>query len=138
MESDTMVFLSQIDTTVCSFYGLAEGTLQSKRRDRRAAFPRFVAILLARRMTKASYPKLGKYFDRDHSTMLIGHRRGLELEAESLDYAIDIEALRQVIQAKADRVETLAEAAMRITRRPAPPARRPRQVAAASSVAVQS
>ncbi|MEG6522711.1 chromosomal replication initiator protein DnaA [Desulfotomaculum sp. 1211_IL3151] len=60
-----------IMNTVADFYGLKIEDLKAKKRTRSVAFPRQVAMYLARELTDLSLPKLGDEFGgRDHTTVL--------------------------------------------------------------------
>ena len=54
---------------VCRYYGVEESQLKSRSRSRNVSEPRQVAIYLVRQMTKLSLEDIGKFFDRDHSTV---------------------------------------------------------------------
>ncbi|GAB6179179.1 chromosomal replication initiator protein DnaA [Desulfotomaculum defluvii] len=57
--------------TVADFYGLRIEDLKAKKRTRSVAFPRQVAMYLARELTDLSLPKIGDEFGgRDHTTVL--------------------------------------------------------------------
>lgn len=57
--------------TVANFYGLRIEDLKAKKRTRSVAFPRQVAMYLARELTDLSLPKIGDEFGgRDHTTVL--------------------------------------------------------------------
>jgi chromosomal replication initiator protein len=62
----------QICSVVCERFSLAESELISRRRSRHVVLPRQVAMYLSRRLLKASYPRIGELFGRDHSTVIHG------------------------------------------------------------------
>jgi len=57
--------------SVASYYGLKVSDLKSPRRHKSIAGPRAVAMYLARRHTKQSYPDLGRSFGGKHHTTVI-------------------------------------------------------------------
>lgn len=56
-------------------FGVTVGELLSRRRDRDVARPRQVAMWLSKRVSMASLSEIGRYFDRDHKTVMHGIRR---------------------------------------------------------------
>lgn len=66
--------LDQVILAVCGYYQVTHDDLTSGSRKRIVAFPRQVAMYLARTETDASLPQIGaKLGNRDHSTVLYGH-----------------------------------------------------------------
>ncbi|MCC6763307.1 MAG: chromosomal replication initiator protein DnaA [Deltaproteobacteria bacterium] len=71
LRSRTTLSIEAIQQTVCEHYGIRLGDLLSKKRSRNIAFPRQVAMYLARKLTANSFPTIGARFDgRDHSTVI--------------------------------------------------------------------
>ncbi len=65
------VSIETIQRIVCERYGLRLTDLLSKKRTRNIAFPRQIAMYLARKMTGGSFPTIGERFGgRDHSTVI--------------------------------------------------------------------
>lgn len=65
------VTIDGIMEVVADEYGLTVETLNSRKRTRAIAFPRQIAMYLARTMTDHSLPEIGKAFGgRDHSTVI--------------------------------------------------------------------
>src|SRR5262249_3493591 len=63
------VTISKIQDAVSSSFGLTVAELVSPRRSQAVAYPRQVAMYLARELTDSSLPKIGKEFGgRDHTT----------------------------------------------------------------------
>lgn len=65
-----MIGVAEIRSKVAEFYGLSLRDMLSPRRDRRIAWPRQVAMALARELTGQSLPYIGMQFGRDHTTVL--------------------------------------------------------------------
>ena len=78
--------IPQVMETTAQFYSLALEDLTGRRRTKEIALARHVAMYLARELTEASLPRLGKAFGgRDHTTVLHGCERiaeGLERDEE--------------------------------------------------------
>jgi chromosomal replication initiator protein len=70
-ECKKRVTIDQIQKKVAEHYGVGLADMTGKRRPANIAFPRQVAMYLARRHTKASLHEIGEAFgDRDHGTVL--------------------------------------------------------------------
>jgi chromosomal replication initiator protein len=72
---------------VAAEWGITREELLGSSRKPRFAHPRIIAAQLARELTKASLPTIGKAFSRDHSTIVHAIRRAPALLAEHPDYA---------------------------------------------------
>ena len=68
---DRPVTISQIQRHVAEFYDLRQSDLKSRSNQKAIAFPRQVAMWLAKRMTRASYPEIGREFGGKHHTTVI-------------------------------------------------------------------
>lgn len=65
-----------IQQATASFYGIPEYEMASQRRSLVVAHPRGIAMCLARALTNASLPVIGRHFGgRDHSTVILAIRR---------------------------------------------------------------
>jgi chromosomal replication initiator protein len=65
------ISIDAVQRVVCEHYGLRLSDLLSKRRTNKIAFPRQVAMYLARKLTGGSFPTIGERFGgRDHSTVI--------------------------------------------------------------------
>lgn len=65
------VTLEQIQKTVAAYYKLSIEELTSKNNSRQIAVPRQVAMYLCKRLTKESFPEIGKKFGGKHHTTVI-------------------------------------------------------------------
>lgn len=71
LSSDFNITPDTIKKTVCKYYSLKPGDLESSKRNRSIAFPRQISMFLTREMTDLSLPKIGEAFgNRDHTTVL--------------------------------------------------------------------
>lgn len=62
--------------TVCNYYHVSREDLASANREKSIAFPRQMAMYLARTETSASLPQIGSQLgNRDHSTVLYGYKK---------------------------------------------------------------
>lgn len=80
------ISIATIQQAVCEFYGLKLQDMKSRKRTRAIAYPRQIAMYIARELTDASLPKIGEEFgNRDHTTVLHAYekiQKELEKDAE--------------------------------------------------------
>src|SRR5438105_899360 len=74
-EARRAITIDQIKNRVAEYYDVRLADMTSKRRPANIAFPRQVAMYLARELTKSSLSEIGQSFGgRDHGTVLHAHR----------------------------------------------------------------
>jgi chromosomal replication initiator protein len=84
--------VAEIQAAACEHFGLLPAELLSSTRVARVAWPRQVAMYLARELTSESLPAIGRHFGgRDHTTVLHAWRRTAALIAAD-------EASRETVQ----------------------------------------
>src|SRR5437773_8688523 len=70
-EEEKIITIDQIQRKVCDFFGLKLSDLKAKNRTKAIAFPRQIAMYLARQLTHASLSEVGRAFGgKDHTTVL--------------------------------------------------------------------
>lgn len=70
------ITIDTIKDVVSSYYNLRVEELTSQRRTRNVAFPRQIAMYLARKLTDLSLPKIGEEFGgRDHTTVIHAYEK---------------------------------------------------------------
>ncbi len=62
----TKVIIDEVE----KYFRLPGGTLVTKRRSNDIAYPRHIAMYIAREVLDESYPKIGEEFNRDHTTVM--------------------------------------------------------------------
>lgn len=68
-----------IKLSVCRRYGITIEELESRTHKWRVAHPRQIAMALVRKKLGYSYPRIGREFNRDHTTALWAARKwGIE------------------------------------------------------------
>ena len=68
---DKPITINEIERVVADHYQLKSALLRSKKRTKEIAYARHMAMYLARTLTNASLPQIGKGFgDRDHTSVL--------------------------------------------------------------------
>lgn len=88
---------------VTARYGLPPAIMRSRRRFRRIAYPRQIAMYFGRALTANSYPKLGQLLGgRDHTTIIHGERRIKALADRHHFVALDLNAIERQILAAAE------------------------------------
>lgn len=93
------ITVSAIQRVVCQHFGVSHNELMSNRRDNRICNPRAIAMYLARELTTHGYPTLGKFFGRDHSSVMHAVRK-IELTVKRGDPLADqVANLRGVLTA---------------------------------------
>ena len=74
-EARRAITIDQIQKRVAEHFDVRLADMTSKRRPANIAFPRQIAMYLARELTKASLSEIGEAFGgRDHGTVLHAHR----------------------------------------------------------------
>lgn len=71
-----VLHLSNIETIAAIYFGLTPADLHTSRKTRTIALARGIAMHLARRYTKMSYPEIGRHMgNKNHSTVILANRR---------------------------------------------------------------
>jgi chromosomal replication initiator protein len=87
--------ISEIKAAACEQFGISSEELVSSARTARLAWPRQVAMYLARELTQESLPAIGREFGgRDHTTVLHAWRRTEERMSKSTSSRDSVEELR--------------------------------------------
>ena len=65
------VSIDTIQKIVADYYGISVQEIKSKKQSKKIAFPRHVAIYIARKLTEMSFTEIGSEFGgKDHSTIM--------------------------------------------------------------------
>lgn len=71
VKNEKPLTIHYIQRKICDYFNISTVDLVSKSRTRDLAYPRQIAMYLARELTNASLPKIGEHFgNRDHSTVM--------------------------------------------------------------------
>ncbi len=90
------ITIDSIQMIVAEYFGLPLEEMKAKKRTRAVAFPRQVAMFLARELTDASLPRIGEEFGgRDHSTVIHAYEK--IQESIHQDQALN-ETLKEIIK----------------------------------------
>jgi chromosomal replication initiator protein len=70
------IALRDVERAVCQLFQVSTEALKSDSRTRALAYPRMMAMYLARKYTGAAYSEIGRYFGgRNHSTVISGEKK---------------------------------------------------------------
>ncbi len=98
-EAKRIVSIEEIQRSVADQYDLRVSDMTSKRRPANIAFPRQIAMFLAREMTKASLNEIGDAFGgRDHGTVLHAHKLVTKRLIEDAALRSKVAALRGALE----------------------------------------
>jgi chromosomal replication initiator protein len=87
--------IADIKAAACKQFGISSEELISSERTARLAWPRQVAMYLARELTQESLPAIGREFGgRDHTTVLHAWRRTGEKISSNVSLRVAVEELR--------------------------------------------
>ena len=75
-EGEKKITIDMIQKKVCEYFDIKLSDMKIKRRSRAIAYPRQIAMYLARHLTDYSLPEIGEYFGgRDHTTVLHAYEK---------------------------------------------------------------
>lgn len=80
--TDSAVTLGDIEAAVATFFGLTPADIHSSRRTQTVSAARTVAMFLGRRHTQMSYPEIGRYMGKNHSSVVLAVKRMEKLLAD--------------------------------------------------------
>ncbi len=109
LERDCMriIRLADVETAVCSLFGVDEESLKSKSRKQSIAQPRMLAMYLARTLTETPYSEIGQYFGgRNHSTVMSAERKIADQLSEKGTVRVSTETweLQDLVETLKDRI----------------------------------
>jgi len=87
IEPNDAAWAALVMRQVASCYGLPLEKLQGAQRHRPLPEARHLAMLIIRESTCLSLPQIGRIFDRDHTTVLVGIRQARRRLARSVSPA---------------------------------------------------
>ncbi len=98
-DEERIITIEQVQRKVCDFFGVKLSDLKAKNRTKAVAFPRQVAMYLARHLTHASLAEIGRAFGgKDHTTVLHAVDKIQTLTQEDPKLRKTVEGLIQGIQ----------------------------------------
>src|SRR5581483_4262765 len=95
-QTSTMLTVEAVQKEVTNYFNIKIADLKSPKRHQTVARPRQIAMYLARKLCKASYPELGQRFGgKDHTTVLSACRKIEKLVAEDAKTRHTVEELER-------------------------------------------
>ena len=92
------ITIEDVQRTVCEHFGLSLTEIRSKRRTQSLASARQVAMYIARKLVRASFPQIGQKFGgRDHSTVMHAQDVVERRLAEDPAFRAAVEALERAL-----------------------------------------
>lgn len=73
--TDSALTLGDIEAATATFFGITPADIHSSRRTKTVSAARMVAMFLARRHTRMSYPEIGKAMGKNHSSAVLAVQR---------------------------------------------------------------
>ncbi|HPS52034.1 MAG TPA: chromosomal replication initiator protein DnaA, partial [Phycisphaerae bacterium] len=73
--TDSATTLGDIEAVVAPFFGVTPADIHSSRRTKTVSAARMVAMLLARRYTPMSFPEIGRFMGKNHSSVVLAVQR---------------------------------------------------------------
>ena len=83
MDNDERIKI--IQDVVCETYGVLHMEILSCRRPQEVIIPRHIGMWICKSLTTASYPEIGRKFNKDHSTVISGVKNAAKLMREDID-----------------------------------------------------
>ena len=83
--TDSAITLGDIEAVVAVFFGITPADLHSSRRIRTVSIARMVAMFLARRHTRMSYPEIGRAMGKNHSSVVLAVQKMERILADEDD-----------------------------------------------------
>ena len=75
-EGEKKITIDMIQKKVCEYFDIKISDMKIKKRSRAIAYPRQIAMYLARQLTDYSLPEIGEYFGgRDHTTVMHAYEK---------------------------------------------------------------
>jgi len=71
----SVLTLGDIEATVAAFFGITPADIHSSRRTRTVSTARMITMFLARRHTPMSYPEIGRFMGKNHSSVVLAVQR---------------------------------------------------------------
>ncbi|HWF65225.1 MAG TPA: helix-turn-helix domain-containing protein [Rhizomicrobium sp.] len=102
--------IRDVERAVCLRFQISRDALRERNPKRVASRPRQIAMYLARELTGASYPRLGQYFERDHTSILYAWQKTVERMGKDARLKTDIEGVKEVLTKSGRWKENVARA----------------------------
>ena len=74
-EKGRRITMEMIERIVCTHFKVTSDDIRSTKRSNDIAYPRQIAMYLCHELTEVSWPTIGGFFNRDHSTVIHAHKK---------------------------------------------------------------
>ena len=74
-EKGRRITMEMIERIVCTHFKVSSEDIRSVKRSNDIAYPRQIAMYLCHELTDVSWPTIGGFFNRDHSTVMHAHKK---------------------------------------------------------------
>ena len=74
-EKGRRITMEMIERIVCTHFKVTSEDIRSTRRSNDIAYPRQIAMFLCHELTEVSWPTIGGFFNKDHSTVIHAHKK---------------------------------------------------------------
>ncbi|WP_424151815.1 chromosomal replication initiator protein DnaA, partial [Selenomonas noxia] len=81
-ETGRRITMEMIERIVCTHFKVTSEDIRSTKRSNDIAYPRQIAMYLCHELTDVSWPTIGGFFNRDHSTVIHAHKKIQSLTSE--------------------------------------------------------
>lgn len=82
-ETGRRITMEMIERIVCTHFKVTSEDIRSTKRSNDIAYPRQIAMYLCHELTDVSWPTIGGFFNRDHSTVIHAHKKIQSLTSEN-------------------------------------------------------
>ncbi|MDJ0652405.1 MAG: chromosomal replication initiator protein DnaA [Simkaniaceae bacterium] len=97
-ESETFLTTEKILKTVANIFGIKIEDILGKAQNKECALPRQIAMYLCREKLKFPYPKIGRVFSRNHSTVMTSVKRVKKgMEKKEKEFLLPLNDVQRII-----------------------------------------
>ncbi len=97
--TDSAVTVGDIEAAVATYFGITPADIHSSRRTRTVSVARMIAMFLARRHTRMSFPEIGRFMGKNHSSVVLAVQRMEKLLSDDGEITWNTPAGKRSMQA---------------------------------------
>ena len=90
------IMMADIVDAVCIMFGFLPSQIKSKRRQRDLVRARHFCMYACVKLTSRNYSEIGRYFDRDHSTVMYAEQK-MRDHTDPDDLKVWLETVKEII-----------------------------------------
>ena len=99
-QTDSVLTLGDIESVVATFFGITPADIHSSRRTKTISVARMSAMYLGRKHTPMSYPEIGRFMGKNHSSVVLAVKRMDKALGEDADLNWNTAVGRKFMPAK--------------------------------------